>query len=159
MADCIRQLCGLSVFCGIALTLAPEGSTRRMLSFACAVVLLACVLSGLRNLDTDAYALELAQIREREQRFLQHSEDVRTELDRRVIEERCRTYIWDKARELGLTLTDVRVSVQWSLEGVWVPYAAVLDGTLSETDRKRLGEKIETELGIPAERQEWNTYE
>ena len=159
MAEMIRELCGLSILCGVAMTLAPEGSAKRMLSFVCSVALLTCVVSGLRQMDWEEYALERSLYREREQRFLQHSEAVRQELDRRVIESECRTYIWDKAREQGLALEDVHVTVQWSPEGVWVPYSAVIAGKVDEIDRRRLCERIETELGIPAERQEWNTDE
>ena len=39
MSEMLRQLCGLSLFCGIALGLMPEGGVKKAASIACTVVL------------------------------------------------------------------------------------------------------------------------
>ncbi len=155
MEQMIRALCAISVFCGAALSLCPEGAGKRTLSFACSVVILACALSFLRGLDWQEYATEAARLREREEEFLQQNGELRDRLDRLVIEEQYRTYILNTARELGLPLREVRILAQWSLEGFWVPDRAILSGELTEEERAILAARLETDLGIPRGRQEW----
>jgi hypothetical protein len=155
MAALIRELCALSILCGVTMALAPEGSARRAMSFACSVVMLCCVLFGVKALDWDEYALELSRYREREQVFLEQSTEIRDELDRRVIEAECRAYVMEQAVRLGLPLQDASVHVEWSMEGVWVPYSAMLRGDASDPHQKELSRLLEAELGIPETRQEW----
>lgn len=155
MESFIRQLCALSILCGAALTLAPEGSVRRTMSFVCSVVLLCFALGGVESLDWSAYALQTAQIRELEQEFLEESAQVRDALDRRVIEKECCEYVMEQAQSLGLALTDCAVSVEWSMEGVWMPSSVKLWGRGDSPEGRRLAQILETELGIPENRQEW----
>lgn len=155
METFIRQLCALSIFCGAALSLAPEGGARRAMSFVCSVVLLSFVLGGVDRLDWDAYALETTLLRERERSFLEAFDEARDELDRRVIEGECRDYVMEQARLLGLPLTDCAVTLEWSMEGVWLPHAVKLRGPGDTPEAYRLSRILETELGIPESRQEW----
>lgn len=157
MEAVIRELCVLSIFCGAALSLAPESRARKAMSFACSVVILACVVSGLRSLDLEEYAVQISLTREREQQFLAQTQELRDALDRLVIEREYSTYIMDTARQLRLTLQTAEVRAQWSLEGVWVPYSVLLVGEVDEAGRRSLADRIEADLGIPAERQEWNS--
>lgn len=155
MEGLIRQLCALSILCGVALSLTPEGSGRRVMTFACSLVMLSCVLGGIKTMDWNAYSIEISRYREREQTFLQQSSEIRDDLDRRVIEAECRAYVVEQAVRLGTPIRDVSVRVDWSTEGLWVPYAATVYGDLTEQERERLSQLLETELGIPRERQEW----
>lgn len=155
MESFIRQLCALSILCGVALTLTPQGSGRRVVSFACSLAMLSCVLGGVKTIDWDSYSLEISRYREREKTFLEHSSEIRDELDRRIIESECRTYVLEQAIRIGTPIRDISVRVDWSTEGLWVPYAATIVGDLNEQDRGRLVRLLETELGIPRERQEW----
>ena len=147
MAALLKRLCVLSVFCGAARQLAPEGSARKGLELACSVALLACALSGFRELDLTQFTLETARYHEREQEFLTQSEQTRDALYRRVIEAEYAAYIEDRAAQLGLTLT-VSVTAQWSLEGLWLPYTVTLTGEAEEQARASLARAIEAELGI-----------
>ena len=155
MAALIRQVCALSLLCGVVTALTPAGSTRKAVRFVCSAALLACVLGGVGGMDWEEYALRLSQTREREQAFPQQSEGTRSALERRVIESECAAYILDKAREMGCGLDSVSVTAQWSTEGVWVPYSVRLRSGAEEAERHGLSDRITAELGIPPERQEW----
>ncbi len=155
MQTLIRELCVLSILCGAAMSLAPEGSARRAMSFVCAVVLLACAGSGLKNLDFKEYALELSREREREQSFLQESEETRDALDRFVQEAEYRAYVLELAQRLGVPLETAEVRLRWSTEGLWVPEAIRLSGTGNREQRERLTRRLSADLGIPPEQQEW----
>ena len=78
------------------------------------------------------------------------------ELDRRVIEGRCEAYILDKAGEMEIPLQAVRIGAQWHTEGVWVPWTIHFYGSCSEEEQSRLQQTATFDLGIPADRQEWN---
>lgn len=151
----IRQVCVLSVVCGIVISLSPEGSMRKVTSFACSVVLLSCVFGGFRGLDWDTYALQTARLRERERQFLEQSTEIRNGLDRRLIEKECREYVLEQASQIGTGISDASVTVEWSLEGVWVPNSIKLWSSFDVEERQKLTKILETELGIPEERQEW----
>ena len=155
MGQILRTVCGISVICGAALLLTPDGRQKRVMQFVCAAVLLAGILSGVKELNMDDYALETALYRERERIFLENSGRISAELNRRVIEEQCEAYLLDKAAQMGIPILRAEVSARWDTEGVWVPYAVRFEGECSEDQRARLGETTQADLGIPANRQEW----
>jgi len=157
MREAIRMLCALSLLCSVAHSLAPEESGKRAISFVCAVVMLAGCLSFLRSPDWEAYALELGQLRAREERYLRENEEKLRSLDRRVIEAEYGAYILDMAAERDLALKEVKVQAQWSMEGLWLPSSVEITGEAAREERVMLEKRIEAELGIPRDRQLWRT--
>ena len=156
IAALIRQLCAMSILCGAAMSITPEGVVKRVLEVVCSAVLISAVIQPLIGIDFAAYALELARVQEREAQFVESGGDLNDRLNRLVIEERCETYIMDKADELGAEIYSAEVSVQWSMDGFWIPWSVRLGCGSGERGLRELGEKIEAELGIPAERQQWS---
>ena len=69
------------------------------------------------------------------------------------ITERTNTYIMDKAKALGL---DIQTELTLSTGGEPIPWSVQLSGDASPYARQQLTHYIETELGIPKERQSWN---
>lgn len=135
--------------------LAPEGSVKKLLNMLCSVVLMSAFIFGVKDLDFQVYSMELAKYQQREAEFLGKNEAAYNRLNRTVIEQHCAAYILDKAQQLNMGDAEVKVSVQWSTEGFWVPYSF-------ETNREycsELAEYIEAELGIPAQRQQWRKNE
>ena len=159
MNGAIREICALSILCGIAMSIMPEGGVKRVASVLCTAVLLTAVLSPLRNMDMDSYALMLTRYREQEAKLAADGEKIRNRLNRAVIESECETYIMDKAAEIGAALTAAKVEAQWSTDGVWVPYAAQLTPSLPPEQAAVLAEKIAADLGIPEERVAWGGNE
>lgn len=157
MENTVRLLCVLSVFCALAMNLTPEGREKRVMSFVCSVVLLFSLFRSFREPDWEIWASEAAQLRRREEGFLQDAERLEDELQRTVIEDKCRTYILNKARQMQIDLEDASVAVQWSMEGIWVPHSAVIFSKASEGERALFSSVLETELGIPVSRQKWRT--
>ena len=157
MERIVRMLCALSVFSALVIKLTPEGREKRVMRFVCAVVLLSALLRQAQEPDWDTWALESAQIRYREESFLQDAGKLREELQRTVIEDKCRAYILSKARQMRIDLEDASVKAQWTMEGIWVPHSAVLSGQATEQERTLFSSVLETELGIPGSRLEWRT--
>lgn len=155
ISDVIRSLCALSILCGAALSITPEGTVKRLMEIVCSVVLITAVVKPLSGFDFAAYALELARFDQRKEEFLEENYDIHERLNRLVIEERYETYIMDKAMELNAALERAEVTAEWSMEGYWLPYSAELT-CAGEECREKLSGLIEAELGIPAGRQRWN---
>ena len=153
--ESIRQLCAVSLLCGAALSLTPDGGVKKVTQMLCTAVLTLAVLSPLRELDFDVYALETAKLREAEAGITANAEKIEDRLNRIVIERQCEEYIMDKAGELGLDGIDVKVQAQWSLEGLWVPYSAQIIAGADEKAASELAGIIRDDLGIPTERQQW----
>ena len=70
------------------------------------------------------------------------------------IAERTEAYISDKAAALGGTVR-ARVETRTGADGVPLPWSAELEGDYTE----ELAQWMETELGIPRERQDWHGQE
>ena len=157
MERLVRMLCVLSVFCALVVNLTPEGREKRVMRFVCSVVLLSALFRYVQEPDWDTWALEAAQLRRREEAFLQDAGNLHEELQRTVIEDKCRAYILSKARQMRIDLEDASVKAQWTMEGIWVPHSAVLSGQATEQERTLFSSVLETELGIPGSRLEWRT--
>ena len=147
----IKQISIVSIICGISLSLAPDGSVKRMMNILCSVILISMIASSVADFCFEAYSLDIARIKEREDSLLKSSRELEDKLNRNVIEQQCEAYIVDKAEELGMGQIEAKVGVRWSSEGFWLPeYAEIKQGYNAS-----LSEYIESELGIAAEKQKW----
>lgn len=157
MYDGIRQLCAISMLCGAALSILPEGGVKRVAEILCTASLILAILSPIRELDIETYALGSAKLRQMEASLSQEGQEAGERLNRIVIEQEYETYIMDKAAELGINYLTADVEVQWSLEGLWIPYGVQVDSDCSESSRNSLSRILVSDLGIPYERQRWNS--
>lgn len=153
----VRQLCALSLLCGAALSFLPEGGVKRVAEVVCTASLILAVVNPLKSLDMSSYALESARRHELEASLTAGAEEAERRLNRLVIEQEYEAYIMDKALELGLEGLTVDVEVQWSLDGLWMPYGARLSGVWNQTGKERLSALMTADLGIPYERQRWDS--
>ena len=154
MRDCIRTLCLMSILFSAAVWIAPQGGAKQVLRILCSLALLASVLRSVSGIDFSSYALESAKYREREAELVSKGTELRDRLNRLIIEEEYRTYIEDKAAELGICAEEVRIGVRWSTDGVWVPDRSRIRLKSSE-GVSQLSTLLLTELGIPLQKQEW----
>ena len=159
MSAALRSLCGLSVLFGLALQLAPEGGSKRILSLLCAAALLSSVLMPCTDFSFTDYAKELARMKEEEHRLLEKGEEVNERLNRLVIAQEYETYIRDRAAALELELFAVDLQFAWSVDGFWVPEAVSIQYSGPENQRDKLALVLQAELGIPREKQDWSLYD
>lgn len=159
MRDNVGQICALSVFCGLALSLTPEGGVKKATAFCCSLLLMLCVLTAVQSLDTASYSLELARYRELGKELAADAEARTERLNRLVIEQECETYILNRAASLGARELQASVTARWDSEGFWVPDSVRLTGRIGVKQRDELSELITAELGMDEEQQEWLTDE
>ena len=160
MTDWIRSwilsLTGTALICAAALRLTPESRVKPVVRLLCGVCMAAALFSPLAGDAVLAdYPLELSRYRSAGQALTDGAAALRQELDRDIIERRMEAYILDKAQVLGLELRGADVSLRWSTEGVWLPASAELTGPYSEA----LARILESELGVPREKQHWRDDE
>ena len=152
----IVSLTGTALVCAAALRLTPEGRVKPVVRLLCGVCMAAALLSPLMGADlVETYPLELARYRARGAAIAGEGTAIRAGLDRDIIERETEAYILDKARSMGVPLTEVRVALRWSASGVWLPEGAELTGPYSAA----LARILEAELGIPQTAQNWREHE
>ena len=155
MIELVEKLCVLSVFFGLAMSLMPEGTVKKMAPAVAAAAMLLCLMDSISSVDTDGLVLDIARYRELSETLTMDAEALHERLDRTLIEQECQTYIENKAEELGLQELTVRVAAEWSAEGFWLPESVCVEGQWSMQEKERLSQMIESQLGIPTQRQEW----
>lgn len=159
MQGVLREICALSILCGVAMSITPEVGAKRVIGILSSAILIIAIITPLRAFDFESYALELAKYKADEAELTAKGEEMSERLNRLVIEQECRAYIMDKAAEMGFEVKEAKVTLKWSTEGVWVPYSAEVSGTFTSEERLRLCESIEAGLGIPGERVVWANNE
>jgi hypothetical protein len=155
----VMGLAGAAVVTGLALSLTPKGRVRSVVRLICGAVMIIALVKPVLEFDFDAYSLGLARYRADMERITESARETSDRLQRTIIEEECSAYILDKAHILGLDCTKAEVTVKWGDEGYWYPYEAHLQINGPQEQLNRLAGLIEAELGIPRERQHWNSNE
>ena len=134
--------------------LVPNEKNRKVSLFTGNIILILAILSPLVSFDDRAIEnafrdliVEAGQVQTKPV----FGDDQTMEL---LIMEQCEAYVLDKAREL-----DADISVTITAErkdGVPYPASALVTGTCSQTNREKLSNILEEDLGIPRWKQEWN---
>ena len=155
MSAAIRELCLLAILCAAVTSICPEGNVKRICSLTCSVVMITAALKPLAGFDFNEYAVQLAHYREMSAALTESSQELDSRLNRLVIEEECSAYIWDKAREYGVELTEVSITAAWSTGGLWYPEGAVITCHDPAAASQTLGGVIERDLGILESAQDW----
>lgn len=142
----------VSLLCAVADALMPAGAVKRVGRLVCGLVLMGAILSPIASLDVeggrrwlDGY---LASVRYREAEL---EETVNSQM-KVIIEQEYAAYILDKAAQLGLNCT-ARVKCELSEDGLYLPVRTEVTGLRTAGDQEKLIQAIETDLGVPAERQ------
>ena len=157
MNEALRELIALSLILGLALHLCPEGGFKQVLTVLSAALLGMAVLTSFKGLDYDALALGNAKLHEQEAAIIEDGERASQKLNRLFIEDEYASYILNRAELLGVSDLEIQVQSQWSYEGLWIPYAAQIKGTVGTDDKAALERLLRDDLGIPTERQYWDT--
>lgn len=139
-----------SMALSLAESLVVQEGVRRVLRLAGGVLLVIVVVSPLMEVDLSDWDISFAdynrQIAELEEEY---GGQQQTQLTA-SIEEELATYIWDKARQMGLTV-EAEVTVAVLEDGTVEPQSAAVTGAYSEA----LSDLIAEDLGIPREKQNW----
>ena len=154
MKQWLMSVAAASVLSSVALALCPAGRVRSVTRLVCGIVCALALLSPALTLDISAISAAMASYGQAAQIITQNEEEERKMMERTYIEEKCGAYISDKAEALGLGPVFAAVTARWDEEGLaWYPYEAAMGCQRSAP----LERAVEAELGIPAERQRWQS--
>lgn len=151
----LLALAGAALLTALAAMIPTSESLRRIVKLIGGVALTCLLFSPLVTFDYGSYAAALQDCRVSVSTDGAVS-DSSERLQRTVIESELRAYILDKAAQCGVSLADAQVTLQWSTDGYWYPYAVRLV-TAGAAENSRLAQTIEADLGIPCARQEWSS--
>ena len=151
----VLTVVGAAMLSALALLLTPEGRCRSVVRLLCGAVMILAVLSPLRRFDFDIYSMSLASYREQAEAAVRRGEESNNRLSRSIIEAETAAYIWDKAQAAGLMPEEVTVTAKWGDTLCWYPYEVCLRGEAQTGAKEYLTQLLESELGIPRERQHW----
>ncbi len=156
MREWILGVFSASLLSAVALALCPRGRVRTVLRMVCGLVCAMAIASPLMRLDTERIAAEMARCRQQAESISMEGEEERIMLERTYIEEECAAYIGAKAAEKGVEISGASVLARWDEDGlVWYPWSVTVAGAYDPA----LSNLIERDLGVPAERQAWESDE
>ena len=148
----LTAVIAVSLLCAAADALMPQGAVKRAGRLVCALVLMGAVLSPLAELDGAEGQRWLKEyLAGVEYREAELQETINSQM-KVIIEQRCAAYIVDKAAQLGLDCT-ARVECERSEDGVYLPARTETSGLWTAGAQEKLIRVIETDLGVPRERQ------
>lgn len=155
MAGIGRWLLGViavSILCAGAEALMPEGAVKRVGKLVCGLLLLAALLPlGRDAVWTEA---ETASAWAPDETELKQAA---LQLQKAVIEQEYAAYIVDKAAERGLECT-AQVTCR-ETDGLLLPWETAVSGSLPAEEETWLVRTISADLGVPAERQQYEHKE
>ena len=161
MNDALRSwilgIVGVAALAAVAMTIAPEGRVKRVLSLTCGVAMIIALLRPVIGFDYTGFSKSLASLRQSAADMSAELGETNEKLTGHIIEQRCAAYIVDKGILLGISDLSATVSAKWSGEGFWYPGGATLTTDANQEFRDKLSYIIGAELGIPPEELIWRT--
>ena len=158
MMDAIRQwLMGMAcaaMAAALAQSLAPEGGPRRICRMAGSRVLLLAMVSPLLQLDEGALSRLAREYQAQAGGYTQTLEEENRLRYESIIEAQSAAYIVDKAAALGISC-QAEVVCRCDGEDVPCPYQVQIRGEMSQEQRQLLAQLLESDLGIPPQRQQF----
>ena len=153
MKQWLMGVIAAAILCTIAQDLSPKGSVKQVGRLVCAMVLLCAVLSPIKTLDVAAGGQWLTDYRATLADSRVALAEQGEEIQMAVIAEKYRAYIESKGAQLGL---DCQARVDCREEGeIYVPDRVEVTGDLAQEEQEQLVREIQSDLDIPAQRQEY----
>jgi len=156
----ITGVTAASILISAALAVTPKGAVKKVLKFVGGLILFIVLTAPLKEIDISDIAYYNMQYRADYEKYEEKLIFENSSMIKTIIEDKTRTYILQKADELGIAC-DVQVYAKKRGDGYPYPDKIVIT-TGSDTDpalRERLSYILESELGVTDENQEWRLTE
>ena len=134
---------------------AGSGTMHRIVHLLGGTAMAVLVLSRVIGFDYSGYAAAIARSNGSLLWNADSAAESGQQLNRRLIEDRCRAYILDKAAGMDVRLSDAAVTLTWSTDGYWYPTAATLVSAAEQGKSEALERMLESDFGIPPDQVEW----
>ena len=155
----VRAIAGTALICAAAMALTPKGKVKNVLKLLCGIVLIIAMINPFLGKDLPSMSMDISEYRKEAEDIIGKTEEKKNSLSRTIIEDQLETYILDKAKSLDVELNSVEVLAKWGDEGCWYPYEVRIKADIPLREQGLISNSIESELGVPKERQYWSGYE
>lgn len=155
MAQLVLKLSVISVVCGAAMSISPEGGYKNICRILCTSILILCILSSLQEHRIVDYTDMSRYIEHARQSFLENTGEIEKNLTKQVMTARLEEYILEKAHGEGIDDLSVCVEVRLNDENIWLPACVELSGIYTQAQKRSLSEIIHKDLGISTDEQYW----
>lgn len=143
----------VAVLSSILLKLLGENkSTYKIVKMMCGILMVLTIVSPWANISIQEYIGYFDSVRRDSATFAEVGEDLLYQQLRNSIKEKTEAYILDKATLLG---ADIHVSVTCDTSDVPIPISVELSGNASPYARSRLRQILQSDIGIPEDKQIW----
>ena len=156
MLQWLLSILGVAMLAAAAECLIADGAARQALRLIATISLIMALLIPLLHADLFAYASALQVLKETYTWDGAEAEEQSRAMNRTLIESECAAYIVDKGDALHLPVREAHVGTRWDTRGIRVPDHAEIILQSDAGPYDALSDAITTELGIPAEAQEWS---
>lgn len=142
-----------AILCGcITMFFKDKTGFGRIMKMLCGLFMVITVISPWTKMDFSHLLNYSESLQADGSSIVRDSElKVRKELSA-IITEESEAYILDKAKQLG---TELQVTISLSDDAYPVPNQIEIQGNVSPYNKSKLSTMIETDLGVPKERQVW----
>ena len=156
----IISVTAASIIAAAAVAVTPKGSVRKMVRFAGGLVLFIAMAAPLKEIDSRDIAFFSMQYRADYEGYEEKLIRANDTMIKSIIEDKTRTYILQKANELGI---DCDAEIRTTKRDDGYPYpdsvTVSVNGNASPALQKELSRAIAAELGIPYDKQKWRQTE
>lgn len=149
----VLSVVAVSVLCGLVqLLIGKDGGCAGVVKMVTGVVMTVAVIGPILKTDFTELQDYFESMQTMRDTTVWEGETQADNTMRDIIIEKTRTYIMDRAAALGAS---VQAEVSVNAENPPVPDAVTITGEISPYVKQQLIEILQTELGIPKERQTW----
>ena len=145
----IIGIAGAAMVTAVAMTVTPDGRVKRVVSLICGLMTIVALVKPVAGFDFRDLAKNIAAYQKSADGLASKVTSNDEKLTRLIIEDKCRSYILDKGKSIGISDLEAAVTASWSRDGYWYPTGARLKTTAGKDLRDKLSQSIEAELGIP----------
>ncbi len=160
MTDLIKTwvlgVAGTALITCVMTALTPNGKTRVVVKLVCGLLMITAMIKPVVEYDFGGISNFISEFKADAGMYVKDIQNENDRLLKAIIEEDTAAYILDKAVELGIGECEVAIWTKKEDDGYPYPYEVRITASASEIQKGSLSKYIESELGIPDERQHWS---
>lgn len=150
----ILSVTAVCICCSLVRRLVGEkGSASGVIRSICGIILAVSVLTPILKIKFKDFSAFTSNVQFDADSWVQDGIDRSDNALRTIISEKTTAYILEKASAYECSIDQLEVDL--SADSVPVPSSLVIYGTFSPSVRNQLSRDVETNLGIPKEKQQW----
>ena len=149
----LLSIVSVAVLSSVLLRLLGENkSSCKIVKMMSGILMVLTIVSPWANISIQEYIGYFDSVKRDSSTFAEEGEDLLYRQLRHSIKEKTEAYILDKATLLG---ADIHVSVTCDTSDVPIPISVELSGNASPYARSRLQQILQSDIGIPEDKQIW----